>query len=406
MSTDRLPEQADVVIVGGGIIGLAVARQLLMDRPGTELVLVEKEDVLAAHQTGHNSGVVHAGLYYRPGSDKAVLCRRGVGYLLEYATARGIPFEECGKLVVALDEEEIPALESIFDRAGGNGVPDVALIDKEGITGIEPHAVGVRAVWSPTTAITDFTAVALALADDVRDLGGVIVTGTMVRDFTRTGNGTIVMTDDGMRLRAGAVVIAAGLHSDRLARKAGDGPGPRIVPFRGEYYRIRPERRYLVRGLIYPVPDPRYPFLGVHFTKTVKGDVLVGPNAILALAREGYRRRDIDLREVAGMLASPGMWKLVSRHWKKGLAELGRSLSRRTYGAGTRRYVPDLRPSDLELAPAGVRAQALDRDGGLVDDFRITKTDGVISIRNAPSPAATSSLAIAERVAEIVPGAQ
>lgn len=402
MTSQALPSEADIVVVGGGIVGLATARELLLRRPGARVAVLEREHTFGFHQTGHNSGVVHAGIYYAPGSEKAVLCRRGVGLLAEFTATRDIPFEECGKLVIALDESEVPALEELHRRATANGVPDLEMVDAAGIRELEPAAAGHRALWSPHTGITDYGAVVAALAEDIETRGGSAHTGIEVRDFDRRGGGVRVVTSLG-DLRAGLVVLAAGAQSDRLAQAAGDDRGPRIVPFRGEYHRLRPGRESLVNGLIYPVPDPQYPFLGVHFTKTVGGEVLVGPNALLALSRYGYTWGDIDVRDIADMLRWPGMWRLVARHWRAGVDELVRSLSVRAYARDAARYVPDLEPADLLPAPAGVRAQALDRDGSLVDDFRISVLDGVVAVRNAPSPAATSSLAIAERIADAVP---
>ncbi len=402
MTSQALPTEADIVVVGGGIVGLATARELLLRRPGARVAVLEREHTFGFHQTGHNSGVVHAGIYYAPGSEKAVLCRRGVGLLAEFTATRDIPFEECGKLVIALDESEVPALEELHRRATANGVPDLEVVDAAGIRELEPAAAGHRALWSPHTGITDYGAVVAALAEDIETRGGSAHTGIEVRDFDRRGGGVRVVTSLG-DLRAGLVVLAAGAQSDRLAQAAGDDRGPRIVPFRGEYHRLRPGRESLVNGLIYPVPDPQYPFLGVHFTKTVGGEVLVGPNALLALSRYGYTWGDIDVRDIADMLRWPGMWRLVARHWRAGVDELVRSLSVRAYARDAARYVPDLEPADLLPAPAGVRAQALDRDGSLVDDFRISVLDGVVAVRNAPSPAATSSLAIAERIADAVP---
>lgn len=400
--TALLPSEADVLVVGGGVVGLATAREVLLRRPGTAVAVVEREATLGAHQTGRNSGVVHAGIYYAPGSEKAVLCRRGVGMLAEFASRHDIPFDECGKLVIALDESEVPALEELHRRATANGVPDLELVDAAGIVGIEPGATGHRALWSPHTAITDYGAVVDALADEIGAAGGSIHTGVEVRGFER-GSGMTTVRTAGGRIRAGRVVLAAGAQSDRLAEAAGDDPGPRIVPFRGEYHRLRSGRESLVRGLIYPVPDPRYPFLGVHFTKTVTGDVLVGPNALLALSRAGYTWRDVDVADVVDMARWPGMWRLVARHWRAGLGELRRAVSTAAYARDAARYVPSLVADDLRPAPAGVRAQALDRDGSLVDDFRISVLDGVVAVRNAPSPAATSSLAIAERIVDALP---
>jgi L-2-hydroxyglutarate oxidase LhgO len=395
-----------VVVVGGGILGLATARLLARERPGGQVLVLEKEPQLALHQTARNSGVVHAGIYYEPGSSKARLCRRGVALLRAYCADRGIPYEACGKLVVALDEAELPRLERLEERARANGVPGLRRLDAAQLREVEPHAAGIAALHSPETAITDFRAVALALADELRERGGVVRTGAeVVRVRRAAGGGAVVELADGAELRADRVVVCAGLHADRLAHRSGEDSAPRIVPFRGEYWALRAERRALVRGLIYPVPDPALPFLGVHLTRTIDGGVLIGPNAVLALAREGYARRAASARDLAETLAWPGIWRLTRRHWRSAAGELVRSLSKRAFVAEARRYVPELRAADAVRAPAGVRAQAVDRDGTLVHDFRIGGDARVAWIRNAPSPAATSSLAIAEEiVGRLAPG--
>jgi L-2-hydroxyglutarate oxidase LhgO len=383
-------------VVGGGIIGLAVARRLQELRPDAAVTVLEKEDRLAAHQTGRNSGVVHAGIYYAPGSLKARLCRRGVELLRAYCAERGLPYEECGKLVVAVDDSEVARLRELEGRAAANGVPGVRWLGPEELREVEPHAAGVAGLHSPTTAITDYAAVAAAFADDVRAAGGEIVLGSRVTDIAVVGGRVRVNAERELD----RLVICAGVHSDRLARLAGDEVEPTIVPFRGEYYAL--ERRDLVRGLLYPVPDPAYPFLGVHFTRRVDGGVDVGPNAVLALAREGYRRRDVRLADVAETLRSPGFRRLARRHWRMGARELRGSLLRSAFAAEARRYVPELETRDLARAHAGIRAQALDPDGSLVDDFRIRRLGPVTAVRNAPSPGATSSLAIAEHIADEV----
>ncbi|MES1248778.1 MAG: L-2-hydroxyglutarate oxidase [Actinomycetota bacterium] len=383
-------------VVGAGIVGLAVARRLAELRPGAGLTVLEKERDVALHQTGRNSGVVHAGIYYAPGSLKATLCRRGVDLLRTYCAERQLPFDECGKLVVALDDSELPRLRELERRAAANGVPGMRWLDGDALREVEPHAAGIAGLHSPTTAITDYTAVARSLADDVRALGGVIHLETPARSISRLGGTARVNGEHEFDL----LVLCAGLQSDRLARAAGDEEEPRIVPFRGEYYRLAPARESLIRGLLYPVPDPAYPFLGVHFTRRVHGGVDVGPNAVLAFAREGYRRRDVRLGDLAATLRSPGFRALARRHWRMGLHELHGSFSKQAYAAEAARYVPEVTADDLVPAHAGVRAQALDRDGSLVDDFRIHRLGPVVAVRNAPSPGATSSLAIAEHVAE------
>ncbi|HEX4805740.1 MAG TPA: FAD-dependent oxidoreductase [Conexibacter sp.] len=414
-----------VAVVGGGIVGLATARQVALSRPDAEVVVLEREAALATHQTARNSGVVHAGIYYAPGSLKARLCRRGVALLRAFCAERGLPYEACGKLVVAVDERELPRLEALAARAAANGVPGLRRLDAAGLREVEPHAAGIAALHSPETAITDFRAVALALAEELRAHGGVVRTGAevvRVRAARVAPNAARARTDrprsarpssataspgavtvelaDGSALRADHAIVCAGLHADRLARRSGEPAAPRIVPFRGEYWALPPEHGALVRGLIYPVPDPALPFLGVHLTRTLDGSVLLGPNAVLALAREGYRRRVVRARDVAEMAGYGGTWRLLRRHWRAAAGELRRSASKAAFVAEARRYVPELRVRDAVRAPAGVRAQAVDPDGALVDDFRIGGDARIAWIRNAPSPAATSSLAIAEEIVE------
>lgn len=384
-------------IVGGGILGLAIGRELIRRFPGVAVEVYEKEDRLAAHQTGHNSGVVHAGIYYKPGSLKAQLCTRGRELLRGFCHERGLPYDECGKLVVAVEESELGRLDALEVTATANGVPGLTRVDGAGIADIEPHAVGLAALHSPVTAITDFVAIARAYADDIERAGGEIMVSTPVTSIQRGVDGIRVTTPRGPR-RLRRLVICAGLHADRVSRPVDGHPGPRIVPFRGEYMNVAPDKRDFVRGLIYPVPDPRYPFLGVHFTRRVSGEVEVGPNAVLALRREGYRWRDVGPRDVGEILSWPGFWRMARTHWRTGITEVRGSLSVTSYMRVASRYVPEIGAADVVRAGAGVRAQAVDRDGSLVDDFRIYERDGVISIRNAPSPAATSSLAIAEHV--------
>jgi L-2-hydroxyglutarate oxidase LhgO len=385
-------------VVGGGILGLAVARQLAQLEPDATVTVLEKEHDIALHQTGRNSGVVHAGIYYAPGSLKATLCRRGVELLRSYCDERGIPVEPCGKLVVALDGTELDHLRELERRARANGVPGARWVERDELRDLEPHAAGVAGIHSPTTAITDYRMVASAFADDVRVRGGSVLLAAEVRSIATTSSSARVSTNVDT-FEFDLLVVCAGLQSDRVARLAGDERDPAIVPFRGEYYRLKPEREPLIRGLLYPVPDPAYPFLGVHFTRRVHGGVDVGPNAILALAREGYRRRDVCARDVVETVGLPGFRALARKHWRMGARELRGSLSKRAFAAEAARYVPDLSSDDLVPAPAGVRAQALDPDGSLVDDFRIHRVGCVTAVRNAPSPGATSSMAIAEHVA-------
>ena len=392
-------------IVGAGILGLAVARRLTELVPEAELTVVDKERDCALHQTGHNSGVMHAGVYYPQGSLKATLCRRGIDLLKCYCDAHGVPYDECGKVIVARDELEVPRLDEIERRARANGVPGLRRLNRTALTEVEPHVTGVSGLHSPSTAIVDFRAVAEALAAELERSGVTVRFGFEVTAIDRSG-GEIRIEDEhaGETMAFDRAVLCGGLQSDRLARLAGDGPDPVIVPFRGEYHRLLPSRSHLVRGLIYPVPDPAFPFLGVHFTRRIDGTVDIGPNAVLALAREGYRRRDVSVADARDIIASPGFRRLARRHWRVGLSEVHGSLSRRAFVAEAQTFVPELRPPDVVPARAGVRAQAIDPDGTLVDDFRITDAGGIIVVRNAPSPAATSSLAIAEYVAPQVLG--
>jgi L-2-hydroxyglutarate oxidase LhgO len=387
-------------VVGAGIIGLAVARRIAELRPDAEVTVLDKERDVALHQTGRNSGVVHAGIYYAPGSLKARLCRRGADLLRAYCAERGLPLRECGKLVVALDGSELAALRELERRATANGVPGLRWLEGDELREIEPNAAGIAALHSPTTAITDFRAVARSFAEDVRAANGRIVLSTEVTRIRILGSRAFVQAR-GEALAFDRLVVCAGLHSDRVARLAGDTREPAIVPFRGEYYRLRPERSELVRGLLYPVPDPAYPFLGVHFTSRIDGGVDVGPNAVLALAREGYRRRTVRFRDVGETLRSRGFRALARRHWRTGAHELRGSVFKSAFAAEAQRYVPSVTVDDLVPAPAGVRAQAVDADGSLVDDFRIHELGPVVAVRNAPSPGATSSLAIAEHIAAV-----
>ena len=389
-----------VAVVGGGILGAAVTRRLLQVRPDASVTLLEKEDALARHQTGRNSGVVHAGLYYKPGSLKATLCRRGVALLRELCEQRGIAYDECGKLLVALDEVERQRLDDISRRAAANGVPGVRLLSAGELREVEPHVQGLAGLHSPTTAIVDFAEVTRHLAAEAAEGGAEIRTGYEVTSLRPVGR-KVEVGGGGDRGTFDLVVLCAGLQSDRVAGLAGDAADPRIVPFRGEYYRLRPAARHLVRGLVYPVPDPRYPFLGVHLTRRVDGEVLVGPNAVLALAREGYSWGQVSLRDLRELMAWSGFFRFARANWRTGVAQMRGSLSRRAFLAEARRYVPELAVQDVVPGPSGVRAQALDRDGSLVDDFRITRSGAVVAVRNAPSPGATSAMAIAEHVVSI-----
>jgi L-2-hydroxyglutarate oxidase LhgO len=389
----------DLAIVGGGIVGLATAYRLLGARPALRLAVVEKEADIATHQSGHNSGVLHAGLYYAPGSLKATLCREGKLELERFAEVHGIPIERCGKLVVALDEGELPRLAALKERAVANGVPGLEEVGRERIDEIEPHAAGIRALWSPTTGIVDFRRVAHALADEIRSQGAEIHLGREVTAIRESTSEVVLETAYGPVV-ARHVIVCAGLQADRLAAMAGSSDAPRIVPFRGDYYTLTPDARHLARGLIYPVPDPRFPFLGVHFTRRIDGEVWAGPNAVLAFAREGYRRRDLSVRDLAGTLAYTGFRRLAGRYLRTGLAEMWRDWWKPAFVRELQRYVPEIRADQLTFGPSGVRAQALSRDGSLVDDFSLGGSGRILHVQNAPSPAATSSLAIGRTLAD------
>ncbi|GAA4586306.1 L-2-hydroxyglutarate oxidase LhgO [Actinoplanes octamycinicus] len=384
-------------IVGAGIVGLAIGREITLRRPGTRVVVLEKEDAVARHQTGHNSGVVHAGIYYPPGSLKAQLCTRGRSLLKEYCQERRIAYDECGKLVVAVRADELGRLDNLEKRARENAVPGMRRVDAAGIREIEPHAAGLAALHSPETAITDFPGVARAFADEIVAAGGEVRLSWPVTSIVPASPRIEVVSGE-RRLTVDRLIVCAGIQSDKVARLAGDRQEPIIIPFRGEYMRVKPEKADMVRGMIYPVPDPRYPFLGVHFTRRVTGVVEVGPNAVLATAREGYKRSTFSVPDLAALAAWPGAWRMAKQHWRTGIKEVRGSLSKRRYMAEAMRYVPEIGAADVVRAGAGVRAQALDRDGSLVDDFRIHRMGAVTAVRNAPSPAATSSMAIAEHV--------
>jgi L-2-hydroxyglutarate oxidase len=391
----------DVAVVGGGIVGCATALALSRAHPGLKLVLLEKEGRLAAHQTGHNSGVIHAGLYYRPGSLKAQNCTAGREALYALCAEHHIPCERCGKVVVAVDERELPALDELERRGRANGLTGLERLDAAQVRRREPHAAGLAGLFVPQTGIVDYTRVTETLADLVRRHGGVIRLGTEVRAVRRAADGLTLFTSVG-EVRTRFLVNCAGLHCDRVARACGVDPGVRIVPFRGEYYLVRAERRDLVRHLLYPVPDPTLPFLGVHFTRMIDGTLEAGPNAVLAWKREGYRWHDISVADLADTLAFPGFWRLAGRFWRVGLAEYRRSFSRRAFVTSLQRLVPAVAAADVTRGGAGVRAQAVDRDGRLVDDFRIVTGERMVHVLNAPSPAATAALSIGQTIAAAV----
>jgi 2-hydroxyglutarate dehydrogenase len=393
------PERCEIAVVGGGILGLAVARELLLRRPQASVCVLEREADIATHQTGHNSGVIHAGVYYQPGSLKARLCVAGAREMYEYCEARGIASERCGKVIVATDSSELGRLDELERRARANGVPGIRRLDAAAIEELEPHARGIAGLHSPATGIADFQAVARAYAADVAGSGGSVTTGCEVTGVAHTGR-ALRLTHSRGSTEAAHAVFCAGAWADRLAVSAGADADPRIVPFRGAYLRLRPERRALVRSLIYPVPDPSVPFLGVYLTKHIGGEVLIGPTALMAGARDAYRLSTVRRRDLLETLGWPGTWRMLARWWRTGATELHHAALRSAFVRAAARYVPDLRPADVEVSFAGIRAQALGRDGRLVDDFVFSRTDRALHVRNAPSPAATSSLAIARHVAD------
>jgi (S)-2-hydroxyglutarate dehydrogenase len=395
------PERCDLAVVGGGIVGLAVARELIRRNPRASVCVLERERDIATHQTGHNSGVIHAGVYYTPGSLKARLCVEGARELYDYCAQRGIASERCGKLIIASDSSELGRLEELERRGHANGVPGLRRIDAAGIEELEPHARGVAGLHSPDTGIADFTAVARAYAQDIVDAGATLATGCGVERVQGAAHALRLAHSHGTT-EAGHAVFCTGAWADRMAVAAGADPDPRIVPFRGAYLRLKPERRHLVRSLIYPVPDPSLPFLGVHLTKHVDGEVLVGPTALMVGARDAYRLARVRRRDLLDTLGWPGTWRMLARWWGTGVTELRHAALRSTFVRAAARYVPELQVGDVEPAFAGVRAQALARDGRLIDDFVFSRTERAVHVRNAPSPAATSSLAIARHIADEV----
>jgi L-2-hydroxyglutarate oxidase LhgO len=390
----------DLVVVGGGIVGLATAFKLLRKKPGTSVLVLEKESSVGLHQTGHNSGVLHSGIYYKPGSLKAQIAVRGAREMVRFCEEHDVPFELSGKVIVAASEEERPRLEALLARGRENGVSGLRVLSREELREIEPHARGVAALHSASTGIVSFRAVADAMASSIESAGGQVRTNARLLGFRREREALRLHTEAGDIL-AKRVVTASGLHADRVAAICGATFEARILPFRGEYYRLRPDSRGLVRSLIYPVPDPRFPFLGVHFTRRIDGEVEAGPNAVLALAREGYRKTDVSPRDLWEMARFTGTIRMAVKYWRTGLEEYYRSLSKSAFVRELQKLIPGLTENDLEPGGSGVRAMALERDGNLVDDFRIVEADGFVHVLSAPSPAATSSLAIADRILEL-----
>jgi 2-hydroxyglutarate dehydrogenase len=393
--------ECDVAVVGGGIVGLATARELQRRAAGARVVVLEREGELGRHQTGSSSGVAHAGIYYAPGSLKARLCVEGLKLLYAFCEEHGVAHERCGKVIVALDAAELAGLDELERRGRANGVPGLTRVDAQGLRHLEPHAAGIAALHSPHTGIVDFPGVARALARQLTDDGADVVTGCAVTRLERRGDRTVVHHQHG-ELHARRAVTCAGIWSDRLAVASGGGADPRIVPFRGGYLRLKPHARGLVNGLVYPVPDPSLPFLGVHVTRRIDGEVLLGPTALLVGARDAYNITRLRPRDLRDTLAWPGTWRMMRRWWRTGAGELRLAASRRAFVAACARYVPAITLGDVEDGPAGIRAQAVGRDGRLVDDFVVEDAGGAVHVRNAPSPAATSSLALAKLIADRV----
>lgn len=394
------PDRPDIAIVGGGIVGLATGMTLQHRHPELQITILEKEAGVARHQTGHNSGVVHSGIYYQPGSLKAELCVKGVGMLRAFCEEHGVPYDPVGKVIVATRAEELPRLENLYARGTENGVPGLRMIGSDEIHEIEPHAAGMRAIHSPNTAITDYTRVAAAMRTRFEALGGRVRTASPVSAI-RAGADSVRLATPRGQLEAAHLVTCGGLHADRLARMAGVELDVRIIPFRGEYMVLAPERAGLVNGLIYPVPDPTLPFLGVHLTRTVHGEVEAGPNAVLAFDREGYSILDVSLRDTAESLSFPGLWRMARHFIGVGAYEYYRSFSKVAFVNAIRRLLPEVSVRDVRRGGAGVRAQAMGRDGKLLDDFVIRESERSVHVLNAPSPAATASLAIGEHLAEL-----
>jgi L-2-hydroxyglutarate oxidase LhgO len=389
----------DLAIIGGGILGLATAREFLRRDPSARVVVLEKEAEIASQQTGRNSGVIHSGIYYTPGSAKARFCVSGALAMVEYCEDHAIPYARPGKLIVASQEEEVPRLQELRRRAVANGVEDVVVLDQAAIRDCEPHVRGIAALHVPSTAVVDFRVVARTLAAEVSTAGAEIRLGRKALAI-RADPAQVTVTTSSETIACGQLIACAGIGSDQIARQIGGSDAIRIVPFRGDYYRLAPARRDLIRGLVYPVPDPRFPFLGVHFTPRIDGDVWLGPNAVLALGAEAYRRRDIHLKEAFGFVSYAGFRKMAARYWRTGVAEIARDYSKRMFLGALRRYVPDLQEPDLLPGPSGIRAQAIDSNGKMVDDFWFETLPRVLVVRNAPSPAATASLVLAREIVD------
>jgi (S)-2-hydroxyglutarate dehydrogenase len=392
----------DVIIAGAGIVGLASGLKILEQKPGTRLLILEKEDGIAKHQTGHNSGVIHSGIYYKPGSLKAQNCIHGYNLLVEFCKKENVPFEICGKVIVAVDESEIPKLQEIYDRGIANGLANIRLISKEELKEIEPHASGVKAIHVPQTGIINFKTVAEKYAEIIAKSGGEIKLNEKIVKVSAGNNSANNISTQNRSFTTKVFINCCGLQSDTVAKLSEKNLDTRIIPFRGEYYKLKPEKRYLVKNLIYPVPDPAFPFLGVHFTRMLSGDIEAGPNAVLSFKKEGYSKTSFSLGDSAKTFSWGGFYKVAAKYSKTGMGEFYRSFSKHAFVKALRRLLPEITEDDLAPGGAGIRAQAIDRQGKLVDDFLIHETGCIVNVLNAPSPAATSSLAIGETIADKV----
>lgn len=393
--------KSDVLIIGGGIVGLSTAYQLQKLNPGLKVRVLDKEERVSAHQTGNNSGVIHSGIYYKPGSLKALNCIRGYDMLLDFCKAENIPFELCGKVIVATQKSEIPALEALYQRGIQNGLSGLRFLTREEVLEYEPHCTGIKGVFVPQTGIVNYREVSEKLAEKIHAAGGELCLGQKVEAIVKAAVGAVVHTQN-ERYETRLLVNCAGLYCDKIAEMAGEKLNMKIIPFRGEYYALKPEKASLVKNLIYPVPDPNFPFLGVHFTRRISGEIEAGPNAVFAFKREGYKKTDFNWKEFWEAFTWPGFQKVARKYWKTGMGEYYRSFSKPAFTKALQALVPGVQESDLEPAGAGVRAQACDKDGGLIDDFAIQESDCMVHVLNAPSPAATSSLSIGLEVAERV----
>ena len=391
----------DVVVIGGGIVGLATALSLTEKRGNLKLLIIEKEERLSSHQTGNNSGVIHSGIYYKPGSLKALNCKKGYQLLIDFCEKHDLPYELCGKVIVATDQKQLPALDTLFQRGNENGLSNLEYLTREELREIEPHVEGIKGIKVPQTGIIDYFQVSEKYAELITSKNSEIKTGEKVMSIERIKNETTVVTDKGS-YRARIVVNCAGLYSDKIARMTGQAIDIKIIPFRGEYFKIKKEKQHLVKHLIYPVPDPNFPFLGVHFTRMIEGGIEAGPNAVLAFAREGYKKMQISLPELTETLMWPGFQKVAAKYWSTGFGEMYRSISKSAFTKALQKLVPEIQKDDLDPGGAGIRAQACARNGKLLDDFEIYENEFAVNVCNAPSPAATSSLAIGDKVSDLV----